>query len=252
MSSVIINSDSLFYYKVRQLLQSATIITKCDRTTWKFLKFVISKHPARRDQRRGRDFLHDYREFSITLIERGYITKLPSKTDHPSLPSNSTSLKEEHVQWSSILQETLRTWKCTVTLSLNRRNRSLTDPETTVGTCHPPTPCFVKGLCKPPQYSSCKTAAVDNPKNTLALTFQAHLRQTLRPAREWIRNCQQVSYHKEISSMLSKSTPRKPLVRQLLLFLDDTGVIRFGKRVHNELVSKSIKFLLLRHKCHAC
>ena len=45
--------------------------------------------------------------------------------------------------------------------------------------------------------------------------------------------------------MLSKSTPRKPLVRQLLLFLDDTGVIRFGKRVHNVPVSKSTKFLLL-------
>ena len=45
--------------------------------------------------------------------------------------------------------------------------------------------------------------------------------------------------------MFSKSTPRKPLVRQLLLFLDDTGVIRFGKRVHNVPVSKSTKFLLL-------
>ena len=44
--------------------------------------------------------------------------------------------------------------------------------------------------------------------------------------------------------MLSKSTPRKPLVRQLLLFLDDTGVIRFGKRVHNAPVSKSTKLLL--------
>ena len=73
--------------------------------------------------------------------------------------------------------------------------------------------------------------------------FQAHLRQSLRPAvcaqyqkaeqeqrrpdyttelahaqREWIKNRQQVSYLKYISSMLSKSTPRKPLVRQLLLF----------------------------------
>ena len=99
--------------------------------------------------------------------------------------------------------------------------------------------------------------------------FQAHLRQSLRPVicaqyrkaeqeqrrpdytaelahaqREWIKNRQQVSYHKEISSMLSKSTPRKPLVRQLLLFLDDTGVIRFGKRVHNAPVSKSTKLLL--------
>ena len=63
--------------------------------------------------------------------------------------------------------------------------------------------------------------------------------------REWIKNRQQVSYHREISNMLSKSTPRKPPVRQLLLFLDDTGVIRFGKRVHNVPVSKSTKFLVL-------
>ena len=102
--------------------------------------------------------------------------------------------------------------------------------------------------------------------------FQAHLRQSLRPVlcaqyqkaeqeqrrpdytrtgscpesaqREWIKNRQQVSYHKVIASMLSKSTPRKPLVRQLLLFLDDTGVIRLGKRVHNAPVSKSTKLLL--------
>ena len=45
--------------------------------------------------------------------------------------------------------------------------------------------------------------------------------------------------------MLSKSRPRKPLTRQLLLFLDDTGVIRVGKRVHNAPVSKSTKLLLL-------
>ena len=104
--------------------------------------------------------------------------------------------------------------------------------------------------------------------------FQAHLCQSLRPVvcaqyqkaeqeqrrpdyttelahaqREWIKNRQQASYHKGISTMVSKSTPRKPLVRQLLLFLDDTGFIRFGKRVHNALVSKSTKFLFLRHQC---
>ena len=45
--------------------------------------------------------------------------------------------------------------------------------------------------------------------------------------------------------MLSKSSPRKLLVRQLLLFLDDNGVIRFGKRVLNAPVSKSTKLLLL-------
>ena len=85
-------------------------------------------------------------------------------------------------------------------------------------------------------------------KNKRALTTQ----ELAHAQGEWIKNRQQVSYHKEISSMLSKSTPRKPLVRQLLLFLDDTGVIRFGKRVLNAQVSKSTKFLLRRHQCHAC
>ena len=51
---VYLSSDHPFqiYYKVRQLilLQSATIITKCDRTTWEFLEFGISRHP---DQWRG-------------------------------------------------------------------------------------------------------------------------------------------------------------------------------------------------------
>ena len=64
------------------------------------------------------------------------------------------------------------------------------------------------------------------------------------PRENGSRNPQQVSYLKYNSSMLSKSTPRKPLARQLLLFLDDTGVIRFGKRVHNAPVSKSTKLLL--------
>ena len=35
-----------------------------------------------------------------------------------------------------------------------------------------------------------------------------------------------------------------PNLRQLLLFLDDTGVIRLGKRIHNAPVSKSTKLLL--------
>ena len=32
VTSFITNCDSLFYYKVRQVFQSATIITKCDTT----------------------------------------------------------------------------------------------------------------------------------------------------------------------------------------------------------------------------
>ena len=106
------------YYKVRLLLRSAT---EQRESFWNLESGSIQAAEIRGE---GTDFLHDYGEFSITLIERGYTTKLPSKIDHPPLPTNSTSLKEEHVQWSSILQETLRIWNCTVTLSLNRRNGS--------------------------------------------------------------------------------------------------------------------------------
>ena len=141
VSSVIIKSDSIFYYKVRQLLRSAT---EQRESFWNLESVSIQPAEIRVE---GIDFLHDYREFSITLIERGYITKLPSKTDHPPLPSNSTSLKEEHVQWSSILQETLRMWKCTVTLSLNRRNGSSQKSDRSRNHCRDlplsPTPCLV-------------------------------------------------------------------------------------------------------------
>ena len=141
MSSVIIKSDSIFYYKVRRLLRSAT---EQGESFWNLESVSIQPAEIRGE---GTDFLHDYREFSITLIERGYITKLPSKTDHPPLPTNSTSLKEEHVQWSSILQETLRMWKCTVTLSLNRRNGSSQKSDRSRNHCRDlplsPTPCLV-------------------------------------------------------------------------------------------------------------
>ena len=122
--SVIKSATAFLFESETILLQSVSMITKCERTTWEFLKFGISKDPARRDQRQGYWLPTWLSGVSITLIERGYTTKLPSKTDHPPLPTNSTSMKEEHVQWSSILQETLRMWKCTVTLSLNRRNGS--------------------------------------------------------------------------------------------------------------------------------
>ena len=128
VSSVIIKCDGLLlksataflFESATILLQSASIITKCDRTSWEFLEFGISRHPARRDQWR-RYWLPTWLS---RVFYKGYTTNLPSKTDHPPLPTNSTSLKEEHVHRCSILQETLKKWKCIVTLSLNRRNGS--------------------------------------------------------------------------------------------------------------------------------
>ena len=117
---------------------------------------------------------------------------------------------------------------------------------------------------------------IDN-QQTYQHHFQAHLRQTLRPAvcaqyqkaeqeqkssdntfKNWLMPRENGSrivskwVTTRRSLVCSPNLRQKPLVRQLLLFLDDTNVIRFGKRVHNALVSKSTKFLLLRHQCHAC
>ena len=104
VSSVIIKCDGLlseivrqlfyskvrqFYYKVRRLLPS---VTEHRESFWNLESVGIQPDEISGD---GTDFLHDCQEFSITLIERGYTTNLPSKTDHPPLPTNSTSLKEE-------------------------------------------------------------------------------------------------------------------------------------------------------------
>ena len=83
VSSVIIMRDALlsekvrqlfysklrqFYYKVRQLLPSAT---EQRESFWNLKSVGIQ--PAEISGE-GTDFLHEYQEFSITLIERGYTT----------------------------------------------------------------------------------------------------------------------------------------------------------------------------------
>ena len=91
----------------------------------------------------GIDFLHDYEEFSITLIEKGYTTKLPPKIDNPPLP---TSLKEEHIQWKHLARDP-QNMKMYSDIIIEQEKRvfteRVTDPETTVGTCHSLTPCLV-------------------------------------------------------------------------------------------------------------
>ena len=70
-----------FYYKVRRLLRSAT---EQRESFWNLES--VGTQPAYISGE-GTDFLNDYQEFSITLIERGYTTKLPSKNDRPPLPT---------------------------------------------------------------------------------------------------------------------------------------------------------------------
>ena len=131
----------------------------------------------------GTDFLNDYQEFSITLIERGYTTKLPSKTDRPPLPTvtqhrwnkntfnDAASCKRdpesENVEWH---------YHLTRETGLHRKSDTPRNHCRYLPLTPKPMPCL-RNL-QPPQYASCTNAAVDNPKNTLALMtvcYQGHL-----------------------------------------------------------------------------
>ena len=60
----------------------------------------------------------------------------------------------------------------------------------------------------------------------------------------WIKDCQTVTYWKEVSCLQSKSNGSKqlPLIRQLRLFLNENGFIRCGGRIHNAPLSQLAKF----------
>ena len=141
MSSVIIKSDSLFYYKVRWsvIKKCDNFITKCD-SYYKVRRLLRSATEQRESfwnlesvsiqpveiRGEGTDFLHDYREFSITLIKRGYTTKLPLKTDHIR-PYQLTQHRWKRNTFNGAAS-CKRPSECekvqSVTLSLNRRNGS--------------------------------------------------------------------------------------------------------------------------------
>ena len=62
----------------------------------------------------------------------------------------------------------------------------------------------------------------------------------------WVGNVQHRCFSEEITSLKTNNrSSRLPLVRQLRLYLDHTGVIRCGGRIHNTPVSESAKFPLL-------
>ena len=67
---------------------------------------------------------------------------------------------------------------------------------------------------------------------------------------KWIQNCQGLTYTAEIANLLSRSSTRLTLVRQLRLFLDCDGFIRCGGRLHNAPLSNSAKFPYLLPPSH--
>jgi len=63
---------------------------------------------------------------------------------------------------------------------------------------------------------------------------------------KWITNIQQRGFPEEMSNLQSSNhSSRLPLVRQLRLYLDHTGLIRCGGRIHNAPLSESAKFPIL-------
>ncbi|XP_052806527.1 uncharacterized protein LOC128235769 [Mya arenaria] len=65
----------------------------------------------------------------------------------------------------------------------------------------------------------------------------------------WLRSCQQSTYGEEIKN-LSSNGNRLPLVRQLRLFLDATGFVHSGWRIHNAPLSENTKFPYLLPQIH--
>lgn len=63
--------------------------------------------------------------------------------------------------------------------------------------------------------------------------------------RKWIQNSQALIHAAEIAILLSNSSTRLTLVKQLRLFLDADGFLRCGGRIHNAQLAVSAKFSYL-------
>ena len=67
---------------------------------------------------------------------------------------------------------------------------------------------------------------------------------------KWIYACQRTSFPKEIHHLETNNGKQIPIVRQLRLFLDKSGYLRCGGRIHNAPVSSDTKFPYLMPKNH--
>lgn len=67
---------------------------------------------------------------------------------------------------------------------------------------------------------------------------------------KWTKDCQRMTYAEETINLLSYSSTRLPLVRQLRLFLDCDGLIRRGGRIRNAPLNESANFPYLLSPNH--
>jgi len=67
--------------------------------------------------------------------------------------------------------------------------------------------------------------------------------------KQWIASCQRITYGEEIQC-ITETSSRKTLVKQLKLFIDDSGLLRCGGRIHNAPVAETTKFPYLLPQKH--
>lgn len=91
---------------------------------------------------------------------------------------------------------------------------------------------------------------VSNCRNANSKQISFLTSKELRRAEEvWLTSCQVTTYADEIGNLKS-GKPRLQLVRQLRLFLDKTGHIRCGGRIHNAPLSEETRFPYLLPRKH--
>ncbi|XP_053380934.1 uncharacterized protein LOC123562061 [Mercenaria mercenaria] len=92
---------------------------------------------------------------------------------------------------------------------------------------------------------------ISNCRNTQTkLTDELTTAEIERAEIRWLKCCQESTYPDEMSSLKSNTTKRLPLVKQLRLFVDKSGIIRCEGRIHNAPLSDVTKFPYLLPKRH--
>ncbi|XP_077866221.1 uncharacterized protein LOC144353806 [Saccoglossus kowalevskii] len=67
----------------------------------------------------------------------------------------------------------------------------------------------------------------------------------------WIKSVQLICYSDEIRALRTHTKSRPPLIRQLQLFVDDSGILRCGGRLQNAVIEYSAKHPILLPPKHA-
>ncbi|XP_074651589.1 uncharacterized protein LOC141906245 [Tubulanus polymorphus] len=101
-----------------------------------------------------------------------------------------------------------------------------------------------------------KTALVRRYVNNLRIDKQSRLTEEISASEIntaeilWVKSIQSECFHIEMDQLINNNKRHEPLVKQLRLFIDESGIIRCGGRLHNALLPDSTKFPVLLPKNH--